>query len=373
VSTAGLVTAAGAGTSTITATSEGVAGQASVTVTAPVASVSVSPSTVNLTVGLTAQLTATLRDGAGNVLSGRTITWSSNATGIAGVNSLGLVTAVAVGNGTVTATSEGVNGQAQVSVSATPPPGGSIAWSSDWRTSTGTSGTALRDGGKWTGELCDHPVAQVVPASGLGFPAGMTHVLRSEYSNDLCRMVRATNQWTAPAVGQSIYFRIYYRNAAPDGANIGQAHPVQATSIAWEWKIRMPSNGITTLQWIFPNLAYPDTHYDAPVNTHQTYRLEWRIQRVSSSTCKVQVRVYDSGNVLIHDNNTFRSESYGGTTYPLATRNPDMPCSGDSDFRTLEVGNNGPITTVGPGVYVYWGGAAVSLTGWVGPYSPTGG
>ena len=39
----------------------------------------------------------------------------------------------------------------------------------------------------------------------------------------------------------------------------------------------------------------------------------------------------------------------------------------------MEVGNNDPNTTIGPGVYVYWGGAAVSLTDWVGPYTPTGG
>ena len=38
----------------------------------------------------------------------------------------------------------------------------------------------------------------------------------------------------------------------------------------------------------------------------------------------------------------------------------------------MELGNNGPLTTVGPGVYVYWGGAAVSLADWVEPYT-TGG
>src|SRR5262245_24966211 len=49
-------------------------------------------------------------------------------------------------------------------------PSGALQWNSDWRTATGTSTEAIRDGGKWTGELCRSSVAAVVPASGLGFP-----------------------------------------------------------------------------------------------------------------------------------------------------------------------------------------------------------
>ena len=44
----------------------------------PVATVTVTPASSSLTVGQTGQLTATLRDAAGNVLTGRTVTWSSN-------------------------------------------------------------------------------------------------------------------------------------------------------------------------------------------------------------------------------------------------------------------------------------------------------
>jgi formylglycine-generating enzyme required for sulfatase activity len=56
-------------------------------------------------------------DVAGNVLTGRTITWSSSATTVAAVNGVtGLVTAVAVGAATISATSEGKTGTAVLTV-----------------------------------------------------------------------------------------------------------------------------------------------------------------------------------------------------------------------------------------------------------------
>ena len=117
VSGTGLVTAAGVGTATITATSEGKSGTASVTVSSiPVASVTVSPATASLMAGQTVQLTATLKDANGNILTGRPVTWSSNTTSVATVNSTGLVTAKVAGTATITATSEGRSGTSGITV-----------------------------------------------------------------------------------------------------------------------------------------------------------------------------------------------------------------------------------------------------------------
>ncbi|HKC47975.1 MAG TPA: Ig-like domain-containing protein [Gemmatimonadales bacterium] len=121
VSSGGLVTGVAAGTATITATSEGKSGTATITVTAsappPVATVTVSPASASVAVGSTIQLTATTKDAGGNVLTGRTITWSSNATSIAPVNGTGLVTGGAAGSATITATSEGKSGTSAITVS----------------------------------------------------------------------------------------------------------------------------------------------------------------------------------------------------------------------------------------------------------------
>ncbi|HWC75406.1 MAG TPA: Ig-like domain-containing protein, partial [Gemmatimonadales bacterium] len=118
VSASGLVTGVAPGSATITATSEGKSGTASVGVSlAPVATVTVSPTSAAIRVAGTAQLAATTKDSMGNVLTGRAIAWSSNAPGLVTVDQNGRVTGVALGQATITATSEGKSGTAVVTVS----------------------------------------------------------------------------------------------------------------------------------------------------------------------------------------------------------------------------------------------------------------
>ena len=126
VSSTGRVTGIKTGTATITASSEGKSGTSTITVTgAPVASVTVDPTTVSLTTGGTQQITATPRDAQGNALADRAVTWESQNTAVATVSPAGLITAVAPGTTTVTATSEGKVGTVTVTVTA--PAVGSIS------------------------------------------------------------------------------------------------------------------------------------------------------------------------------------------------------------------------------------------------------
>jgi uncharacterized protein YjdB len=125
VSASGLVTGVGAGSATITATSEGKTGSATVTVTAvaPVASVTVTPATASVQAGSTVQLTATPKDASGTPLTGRVVTWSSGNTVLATVSSSGLVTGIGAGGPvTITALSEGISGTAAITVTTPPPP-----------------------------------------------------------------------------------------------------------------------------------------------------------------------------------------------------------------------------------------------------------
>ncbi|UCF20661.1 MAG: Ig-like domain-containing protein, partial [Gemmatimonadota bacterium] len=116
VSATGLVTGVDAGGATITATAGSASGTASITVQAAVAAVDVTPAAQTVGVGATVQLTATPEDDAGNPLPGRTVTWSSSDDGVATVSATGLVTGVALGAATITATSEGVSGTAAITV-----------------------------------------------------------------------------------------------------------------------------------------------------------------------------------------------------------------------------------------------------------------
>jgi len=87
-------------------------------VPAPVASVVVTPASVSQTIGGTQQFAATLKDASGNVLTGRSVTWTSSAPAVATVSAGGLETAIAAGSATITATSEGITGAASVTMTA---------------------------------------------------------------------------------------------------------------------------------------------------------------------------------------------------------------------------------------------------------------
>jgi len=94
-----------------------------------VAAVTVTPGADTATaLGLTRQFTAVAHDVAGTPIPGKAFTWQSSAPGVATVSATGLVTAVANGNATITASVDGVNGTAGVavaqdvaSVTVTPP------------------------------------------------------------------------------------------------------------------------------------------------------------------------------------------------------------------------------------------------------------
>lgn len=121
VSGSGLVTAVATGTATITATVEGILGTSTITVTpVPVDSVSIVPATATVIISQTRQLVATPRDSAGSALADRPVTWSSSDLARATVSATGLVTAIGLGPVTITASSEGINGNAQLTVIPVP-------------------------------------------------------------------------------------------------------------------------------------------------------------------------------------------------------------------------------------------------------------
>lgn len=117
VSSDGLITGVSVGITTITATSEGKRGTVEVTVVpVPVATVELTPTTGTLVEGRTLQLAATLKTASGQILLDRTVRWSSVPSSVALVSQDGLVTANTAGSATVTATSEGKEASATITV-----------------------------------------------------------------------------------------------------------------------------------------------------------------------------------------------------------------------------------------------------------------
>jgi uncharacterized protein YjdB len=119
VSSSGVVTGIAVGNVRIAASSNGVSGFSAITVIPPsVASVRVTPSSAAITVDGTVHMQAATLDAGGNPLTGRTVTWTSDNEGVATVDNTGLVTGVAIGATTITATSEGKRGTAGIAVAA---------------------------------------------------------------------------------------------------------------------------------------------------------------------------------------------------------------------------------------------------------------
>ncbi len=101
VTATGAFTARTSGSATLTASSEGVSGAATIVA---VPHVALSPRLPSLFAGDTTQLTARVTNAQNGVVTGLPIVWATASPGVATVSASGIVTAVAAGMATVTAT-----------------------------------------------------------------------------------------------------------------------------------------------------------------------------------------------------------------------------------------------------------------------------
>ena len=118
--------AVAAGSANVTASVDGIVATLPVTVRIttpkPVASVVITPTSATVGVGATVSMIATLRDAQGNIVTGRSASWTSSNLLVANGTILGNVAAItglAVGVATITVTSEGIVGSAIVTVVST--------------------------------------------------------------------------------------------------------------------------------------------------------------------------------------------------------------------------------------------------------------
>ncbi len=117
----GSLRSASAGTKTVSALVDGVllVQTATIVVENPptAATVTVSPSQAGILVGQTIPLTASVLDDQGRPIDGAIVTWNSSASAVASVDAGGTVSARTPGTATITATSDGRSGSAEITVS----------------------------------------------------------------------------------------------------------------------------------------------------------------------------------------------------------------------------------------------------------------
>jgi hypothetical protein len=278
-------------------------------------------------------------------------------------------------------------GSAAVQFACQALPAGALLFQSDWSTGLGNTTSALRDTNQakpWTQALIPTGaanVSEVVSAAGLGFPAGMTNVLRIRHLANTVRSggVQAQAIWPAPGVGQSLFFRVYLRNEIADSAGdltgaLNGHHPIEPISgncaFAYNWTFSSKNDGTFPISFNTLEDAFPRTRWRLGKPTqnllkNHTYRLEWRITRVSNGHT-VSVRIYDqSGTLVFDDNNIWDSQG----TATLAAQ-PVLVIT-NSCLDKLFVGTNGPSSFNGmftSDQFNYFGGVMVRSDTWCGAY-----
>jgi len=104
-----------------------------------------------------------------------------------------------------------------------------------------------------------------------------------------------------------------------------------------------------------------------------TYRIEERYERTGTTTWRLHARVYDSAGLLIFGDSDFVCNQFGHNNHTLANHGnivtPDPNC-----LRHKMLVNQGGLGDRGINApaenRIFYGGFAVSLTDWCGPYVP---
>ena len=122
VSAAGLVTAVGNGSASISTRSDGASASIDVAVKQTAYGIAIEPQMATLTaIGETVQLSATVLDRNEQPVAGVTVTWSSSDSGVATVDDEGLVTAFSSGDTRITASHSGLSASVQIEVEIADP------------------------------------------------------------------------------------------------------------------------------------------------------------------------------------------------------------------------------------------------------------
>lgn len=370
-------------------------GGADTTVSASQSEVTASPSTILNDGSTTSTITVTLRNASGVPLSGKTITLSStgsnntivqpgttNGSGVA----TGTIATTTAETKTITAVSEAITITDTATVTSTT--ARTPAFLSIFSAATGTSTTAVQDGGLWDGNYTNNGGAEVIAAPVTGFPSAVNVLRHTPQIGTAGAAIMETDTISVPSVGDTRYYRWYFKMVWPNTGNTDadNTHPIQdgpggigGTSWAWVCEVQADDTWMQgfQVQAAFGENSFADQkwHCMTMLDPDVAYRFELAVTVVSSTTFTMSVRVYDESSTLILDDSDYgRTNSGNDITLAdapvLEFRAAGSGVDGLNTLTYLKCGCNGIINSVVATQHYadQTGFAVCDNQGWIGPY-----
>ena len=213
---------------------------------------------------------------------------------------------------------------------------------------------------------------EVISSNGLGFPTANVLRVTAEQRTTGYAFLRKTGL-PIPEVGESNYYRWYFRATMPDGLEDPESHPFQdgnaSSQSNWLFHVYHDAGAGRWRPQLRPSArsnAYPNDRWSGPaLQKHVTYRFEVQLARTGTNTFRMNARIYDEAGTLLHSSNAFSNQTGAST---LAS-NPTFTFSQLANMDGLNAGNNGIAGSPSwPFVYGYQGAIAVCRGDWCGAY-----
>lgn len=277
--------------------------------------------------------------------------------------------------------------------SPTPTPPGAILFQSNWDAATGTSDTALRDGGKWSwsADFGGGQLLSVVPSSQAPGGPATTNVLKVLQKGSTYAANVQVNDFV-PAT-TDYYLRYYMRNddTSSAGDHIVTVDTYSYDNLTFMRKVGGSSNYKMYVSVYGCGYVYPIGYWSPATNLNNNtwYRFEYFIHYVDGTHIQVHPRVYDmTGNLILSDVNFLQSDpgaqvwngssnwnlsSYYAAGYNFCVNPNGRADAGGHTMQNFGLGNNGQQGAANTGLPWYFAGIQMRTDTWPGAIggSPT--
>ena len=271
-----------------------------------------------------------------------------------------------------------------------------------WGTATGQTDPAILDqnasvpfdarGGSGSQNIVVTGIAGSPTTNCLKVIAGL-RVSDNGAETEWCRHNLAGAHIPVPAVGNSLYYRVYVQNIRPDGATDatdGLIHPWQdgdtsGSQTNWEFiSVTDPDRDLPNGYWMpgfdlvgnsSPINRFWPLNYDGGAGVgngiakNTWFRVEFRVHRIGTTTWNLHVKVYNNSGTQILGDSDFRNRTNTGSlgdTPTLTFNNVNLLAAMQIGFNGLEAGSMTGLTTCN---LLYWAALDVSATDWLGAYA----